>query len=128
MSNEEPVEEKGKKKRVDHTEVEFELGNLEFEAKGRSVVVERMFKLLLEKIESGKLVAEFKLQNIDEEEEEEEEFEEETLPETDLSEEIEELAGLEAPKEPVEPPPSWDMLETEEPEVSDAEREELNIE
>ena len=39
----------------DYTEVEFEFGDLEFEAKGKSVVIERMFRLLLEKLEEGKL-------------------------------------------------------------------------
>ncbi len=123
------------KKRSDHTEVEFEFGNIEFEAKGRSVVVERMFRLLLEKIESGSLVASFTLQDIDDEEEEEEEEEEvsfedvdeyEELPDTELAEDI-------AEEEPsfddvVEPPPSWDTLESEEPEVSDAEKEEFDLE
>ncbi len=76
MSEEEVVEadtgKKGKKK-ADYCEVEFEIGNIEFEAKGRSIVVERMFRMLLEKIEEGKLVAEFKLEDAEEEEEEEEE-------------------------------------------------------
>ena len=71
---EEGTEAKGKKK-SDYCEVEFEIGNIEFEAKGRSVVVERMFRLLLEKIEEGKLVAEFRLQDDEDEEEEEEEEE-----------------------------------------------------
>lgn len=138
MSEEEPVkEEKGKKKRHDHTELEFEYGNIEFEAKGRSIVVERMFRLLLEKIETGKLVATFRLQDDEEEEEEEEEEEsddEEELPETDLSEEIS-VVEDEAPIITPPPaefstdiPPSWDKLETEEPPVSDVEREELDIE
>ncbi len=71
MSEEEFAEaDKGKKKKKsDYAEVEFEIGNIEFEAKGRSVVVERMFRLLLEKIETGKLVAEFKLQDLEDEEE-----------------------------------------------------------
>ncbi len=74
MSEEEFVETgKGKKKKSDYASVEFEIGNIEFEAKGRSVVVERMFRLLLEKIETGKLVAEFKLQDLEYEEYEEEE-------------------------------------------------------
>jgi len=118
MSEEEVVEaDKGKKgkKKADYCEVEFEIGNIEFEAKGRSIVVERMFRMLLEKIEEGKLVAEFKLQ--DPEEDEEEEDEEEPSPTPEI------------PEEPtLDPPPEWDTLETKEPEVSDAEREELGIE
>ena len=128
MSEEEIVEaDKGKKgkKKADYCEVEFEIGNIEFEAKGRSIVVERMFRMLLEKIEEGKL-AEFKLQDPEEEEEDEEE-----------EKETEESAPYEPPEVPVppseeeptlDPPPEWDSLETEEPEVSDAEREELGIE
>ncbi|MHA2214067.1 MAG: hypothetical protein ACW992_12980, partial [Candidatus Thorarchaeota archaeon] len=80
MSEDEVVEaDKGKKgkKKTDWVSLEFEIGNIEFEAKGRSVVVERMFRLLLEKIETGKLVAEFRLQDLDEEEDEEEEEEKE---------------------------------------------------
>ena len=119
MAEEEVIEDdKGKKgkKKTDYCEVEFEIGNIEFEAKGRSIVVERMFRMLLEKIEEGKLVAEFKLQDVEEEEEEEESFTEPEIPEPPT----EELS--------LDPPPEWDTLETEEPEVSDAEREELGIE
>ncbi|MHA3962229.1 MAG: hypothetical protein AM325_001710 [Candidatus Thorarchaeota archaeon SMTZ1-45] len=126
MSEEENVEvDTGKKKKkVDYCEVEFEIGNIEFEAKGRSIVVERMFRMLLEKIEEGKLVAEFRLQDIDEEEEEEEE--EEELPPMELFEESEESEPT--PVEPgLDPPPAWDSLETEEPDISDAEREEFGI-
>jgi len=71
MSEDDLKDKKGKKS--DYAEVEFEIGNIEFEAKGRSVVVERMFRLLLERIEEGKLVKEFRLVEPDEEEEEEEE-------------------------------------------------------
>jgi hypothetical protein len=139
--DESTAEQPKKKKRSDHTEVEFEFGNIEFEAKGRSVVVERMFRLLLEKIETGSLVASFTLQDDEEEEEEEqepeeeegaeeseeeEEAQEESLPETELTEEVPEpvVTGDDS----VKPPPAWDSLETAEPEVSDAEREELDIE
>ena len=125
MSEEEVVEadtgKKGKKK-ADYCEVEFEIGNIEFEAKGRSIVVERMFRMLLEKIEEGKLVAEFKLEDAEEEEEEEEESPKE---ETSLEPEVSEPPAEEPT---LDPPPEWDTLETEEPEVSDAEREELGIE
>jgi len=131
MSEEEVTEDKGKKKKSDYAEVEFEIGNIEFEAKGRSVVVERMFRLLLEKIEQGKLVTEFKLQEDEEEEEEEEEKAEELPPDTlgDVEEEDEEPIPLPAgdtePK--LDPPPAWDSLETEEPKVSDAEKEEFDL-
>jgi len=136
MSEEEVTDDKGKKKKSDYAEVEFEIGNIEFEAKGRSVVVERMFRLLLEKIEQGKLVTEFKLQDAEEEEEdkpeeEEEEKEEELPPDTlgDVEEEDEEPiplpAGVTEPT--LDPPPAWDSLETEEPEVSEAEKEEFDL-
>ncbi len=122
MSEEEFAEaDKGKKKKKsDYAEVEFEIGNIEFEAKGRSVVVERMFRLLLEKIETGKLVAEFKLQDLEEEEEEEEELPKPT-------EEIFEEASV-IPEPSLDPPPAWDTLDEKEPEVSEAEREELGLE
>ncbi len=130
MSEEETVEtdkdKKGKKK-ADYCEVEFEIGNIEFEAKGRSIVVERMFRMLLEKIEEGKLVAEFKLQDSEEEEEDEGEEEEKELPQAEVFSEPE---VPEPPREEpsLDQPPEWDTLETKEPEVSDAEREELGIE
>ncbi len=125
MAEEEEVTDaKGKKKKSDYAEVEFEIGNIEFEAKGRSVVVERMFRLLLEKIEEGKLVTEFKLQDADEEEEEE------VLPPDTLGEVEEEEKPIPLPagdSEPsLDPPPAWDTLETEEPEVSEAEKKEFD--
>ena len=139
MSEEETAEttevaEKGKKKKkTDYCEVEFEIGNIEFEAKGRSIVVERMFRMLLEKIEEGKLVAEFKLQDPEEDEEEEDEEEKEEV--STLSEPLYEPDVPDVPEPPsveseavLDPPPEWDSLETEEPEVSDAEREELGME
>jgi hypothetical protein len=130
MSDETPIETTGKKKKKsDFAEVEFGIGNIEFEAKGRSIVVERMFRLLLEKIEEGKLVAEFRLQDIDEEEEEEEEEVEEELP-PDTLEDIEEDPIPLGPgdSEPtLDPPPAWDSLETEEPEISEAEKEEFDL-
>ena len=123
MAEEEVTDAKGKKKKSDYAEVEFEIGNIEFEAKGRSVVVERMFRLLLEKIEEGKLVTEFKLQDADEEEEA-------LPPDTlgDVEEEKEEPIPLPAgDSEPsLDPPPAWDTLETEEPEVSEAEKKEFD--
>lgn len=139
MSEDEVVqadkEKKGKKK-SDYAEVEFEIGNIEFEAKGRSVVVERMFRLLLEKIETGKLVAEFKLQDLEEEEEDEEEEKEEEKEETKEEEEEELPPPAEeifeeppaVPETALDPPPAWDTLDEKEPEVSDAEREELGYE
>ena len=130
MAEEEVTDAKGKKKKTDYAEVEFEIGNIEFEAKGRSVVVERMFRLLLEKIEEGKLVREFKLQDVEEEEEEETEEEEELPPDT-LGDVVEEEKPIPLPSgdtEPtLDPPPAWDTLETEEPEVSDAEKEEFDL-
>lgn len=123
MAEEEGTGSKGKKKKSDYAEVEFEIGNIEFEAKGRSVVVERMFRLLLEKIEEGKLVAEFKLQDA----EDEESLPPDTL--GDVEEEEEEPiplpAGDSEPK--LDPPPAWDTLETDEPEISEAEKEEFDI-
>jgi hypothetical protein len=130
MAEEQGTDAKGKKKKSDYAEVEFEIGNIEFEAKGRSVVVERMFRLLLEKIEEGKLVTEFRLQDADDEEEEEEE-EDALPPDTlgDVEEEEEEAiplpAGDSEPK--LDPPPAWDTLETDEPEISEAEKEEFDL-
>lgn len=121
MSEDDIVDSKGKKK-ADYAEVEFEIGNIEFEAKGRSVVVERMFRLLLEKIEEGKLVAEFRLQDEEEEEEEEEEFPPEMI---EYVEEESESSVEEELNEDL--PPDWDNLDSEEPEVSDAEREEFDL-
>ena len=133
---------KGKKKKSDYAAVEFGIGNIEFEAKGRSVVVERMFRLLLEKIEEGKLVATFRLQDDDDEEEEEEDALDKasdkvlddailpgTLEDFDEKEEDEEPIPLPAGDQDssVDPPPAWDSLETEEPSVSDAEKEEFEL-
>lgn len=133
MSEEEFAEaDKGKKKKKsDYAEVEFEIGNIEFEAKGRSVVVERMFRLLLEKIETGKLVAEFKLQDLEDEKEDEEEEEEESEEEKEELPAPTEETFVEAPVTPepsLDPPPAWDTLDEKEPEVSEAEREELGLE
>jgi hypothetical protein len=120
MSDDDSRDKKGKKS--DYAEVEFEIGNIEFEAKGRSVVVERLFRLLLEKIEEGKLVREFKLVDLDEEEEEEEEEEElspEIMEQYEISEDEEDSS--------LESPPAWDSLDSEEPKVSDAEKEEFDL-
>ncbi len=131
--SEEEIEEADtgkKKKKTDYAEVEFEIGNIEFEAKGRSVVVERMFRLLLEKIETGKLVAEFRLQDLDEEvevEEDEEEVEVEEMEEEVLPQPPDETIET-APEASLDPPPAWDSLDEKEPEISDAEREELGFE
>ena len=57
MGEDEEKPKRTKKKADDYTELEFELGELEFEAKGKSKVVERMFYTLLEKLETGKLKA-----------------------------------------------------------------------
>ena len=129
MSEEEKAESgKGmmKGKKTDYCEIEFGIGNIDFEAKGRSKVVERMFRILLEKIEEGKLVAEFRLQDIDEEDEEEEEEEIELPPETTFDEpDIPEPPSADITEDP---PPAWDSLDSEEPDVSDAEREEFGYE
>jgi hypothetical protein len=120
MSEDDSKDKKGKKS--DYAEVEFEIGNIEFEAKGRSVVVERMFRLLLERIEEGKLVREFRLVEPDEDQEEEEEevpLPPEIMEQYEISEDEEE--------ETLEPPPDWDKLDSEEPDVSDAERDELGF-
>jgi len=119
MSEDESKDKKSKKS--DYAEVEFEIGNIEFEAKGRSVVVERMFRLLLERIEEGKLVKEFRL--LEPEEEEEEEEDEELPPE--IMEQYEISEDEEEPS--LDAPPAWDTLDSGEPEVSDAEKEEFDL-
>ena len=128
MADEEKTDAKGKKRKSDYTEVEFEIGNIEFEAKGRSVVVERMFRLLLEKIEEGKLVTEFRLQDVDDEEEEEDALPPDTL--GDFEEEEEEPIPLPAGDSEYKldpPPPAWESLETDEPEISEVEKEEFDL-
>ena len=144
MSDE--ANEKDKKRRGDYAEVGFEIGNIEFEAKGKSLVVERMFRLLLDKIEHGRLVATVKLPDFDEEEEEEtldqleegatEEPEEEdsltrTLREIDEAvppdvpetKDDDESMGNRIPSEAyLDPPPAWDSLDDESPPESDSER------
>jgi hypothetical protein len=108
------VEKKADYKVGDYLELEFELGDLEFEATGKSAVVEKLFKLLLEKICSGelKVFGEFE----EEEEEEEEEKDKEEKEEEKKSEEREDDAAL-------EPGPDWESLETESPPESPVERE-----
>ncbi|MHA2212755.1 MAG: hypothetical protein ACXAEN_11215 [Candidatus Thorarchaeota archaeon] len=131
-------EAKGKKrkKRDDYTELEFELGELEFEAKGKATVVERMFYTLLEKLETGKLKAitstvkelEGIVDDLDEdsEEEDEEESEESSESEEDSESETEEPpAETDEPKasdDTLGPPPAWDSLDSEAPPESEAER------
>jgi len=121
---------KDKKGRADFAEVEFEIGDIEFEAKGKSLVVERMFRLLLEKIEQGKLVATLQLPEEDEEEDEEEEGEVETKVETPLEEPtLPEDPPTPPEEEPIpseaylDPPPAWNSLEDESPPISDSEKE-----
>ncbi|MDF1540055.1 MAG: hypothetical protein P1Q69_14265 [Candidatus Thorarchaeota archaeon] len=130
MSEEpESIDTKSKKAKADFCEVEFEIGNIEFEAKGKSAVVERLFRLLLEKIEQGKLVATLQLPEEDDEEEEEEESEIEEL--------LQESTPSDRPPAPPEedsipseayldPPPAWDSLEEDSPPMSDAEKESLD--
>jgi len=127
MAEEEKTPEKPKKraKRDDYTELEFELGELEFEAKGSAKVVERMFYQLLEKLETGKLKAissavkelEEAVDEVEGEEEEEEGEEEEEEP---SSPDVEPEPSVE---EPLEPPPTWDYLDTETPPETEPERE-----
>ena len=149
--NSTPEIKKGKKKE-DWAEIEFEIGDIEFEAKGRSVVVERMFRLLLEKLEDGKLVKVFKLESHEEEESEDEEEEEESEEEdeeeveeekdtkeypdpedvvedflkSDTGEEVDAPADDE-PRIPneayLDPPPAWESLDDESPPESDPEKE-----
>ncbi len=57
-------------KKDDYIEMEFEIGDIEFEARGRSEVIERMFKLLIDKLETGGLVATLEIPDEDEWEEE----------------------------------------------------------
>ncbi len=125
MSEEpESIDKKSKKAKADFAEVGFEIGNIEFEAKGKSAVVERLFRLLLEKIEQGKLVATLRLP----EEEEDEEEEEEPLEEPTHSDEP--PAPPEEDSIPSEayldPPPAWDSLEEDSPPISDAEKKSLD--
>ncbi|MHA2021287.1 MAG: hypothetical protein ACW96N_06205 [Candidatus Thorarchaeota archaeon] len=114
MGEDEEKPKKSKKKADDYTELEFELGELEFEAKGKSKVVERMFYTLLEKLETGKLkaitAAVKELEDAVDMEEEEEEEEEEV--------EEEEESDSES-----EPPPKWESLDTETPPESEPEKE-----
>ena len=117
MSEDDSKDKKGRKS--DYAEVEFGIGNIEFEAKGRSLVVERLFRLLLERIEEGKLVKEFRLS-----EPEDEEGEEEAVARPPEIVEEYEIPSSESHSS-LEPPPDWDKLDQEEPEVSDAERENL---
>ena len=98
-------EKKAEYKTGDYLELEFELGDLEFEATGKSVVVEKLFKLLLEKICSGEL----KINGKNEEEEEKKSEEK-------IEEEEESDAAL-------EPGPDWGSLDTETPPESPTERE-----
>ncbi len=140
------AKDKDKRQRGDYAEVGFEIGNIEFEAKGKSLVVERMFRLLLDKIEHGRLVATVKLPDYEEEEEEEtsdlleevatEELEEEdpltrTLREIDEAvppdvpetKDDDESMGDRIPSEAyLEPPPAWDSLDDESPPESDSEK------
>lgn len=113
-------EGKSKKKKDDYTELEFELGELEFEAKGQAKVVERMFYTLLEKLETGKLKAITdtvqELEDaVDFDEEEEEVNIEEELPDSDLE------SALKAAQ--MESPPEWNMLDTESPPETTPEKE-----
>jgi hypothetical protein len=144
MSDE--AKDKDKKQKGDYAEVGFEIGNIEFEAKGRSLVVERMFRLLLDRIEHGKLVATVTLPDYEEEEEEEtsdqleDVFNEETEEEDSLTRTLREIDEAVPPIDPkrrdedesmtddipseayLDPPPAWDSLDDESPPKSDSEK------
>lgn len=131
---EEEKKPKKRKKKDDYTELEFELGELEFEAKGSAKVVERMFYQLLEKLETGKLKAisstvkelEEAVEEVEGEEEEEELEEEEAEEQEEGAEEEPPLPELEPESSeggPPEPPPTWDYLDTETPPETEPERE-----
>ncbi len=114
-------------KKEDYVEIEFELGDLEFEAKGSSAVVERLFNLLIDKIESGAIKVE--AYEEDEEEEDSEERDEDTEDEEEDSEtEVSKFEDLDIDKPHVEPPPEWESLDNESPAISDAERKAFDIE
>jgi hypothetical protein len=109
----------------DYLELEFELGDLEFEATGKSAVVEKLFRHLLDKICSGELKI---YENGEEEEEEEEEKEEneegeESKKEEDEAKEEEKETSESSEDVELEPEPDWDSLETETPPESPVERE-----
>ena len=129
---EEEKKSKKRAKRDDYTELEFELGELEFEAKGSAKVVERMFYQLLEKLETGKLKAiSSAVKELEEavDEAEGEEEEEEGEEEEEVGEEAEEEPSppeaepRPSVEKPLEPPPTWDYLDTETPPETEPERE-----
>ena len=111
------VEKKVDYKTGDYLELEFELGDLEFEATGKSKVVEDLFRLLLDKISNGEIPIYRKGKEEEEEEEEEEEKEEEY--EEEEAESIEE----EESETVTEPKPDWDILDSGSPPESPVERE-----
>ncbi|TXT57371.1 MAG: hypothetical protein BAJATHORv1_10072 [Candidatus Thorarchaeota archaeon] len=136
------------KKDDDIVEIEFELGDMEFEARGRADVIERMFRHLLHKIEVGGLpvtlpdMSEFEEDEFEEEEEEEYIYDDEDEEEEEVYEEEEsdELPDIDAELEPPEPhmtepsrvepsttysdtrAPSWEELEHSSPPESEAEK------
>ena len=102
------VEKKVDYKTGDYLELEFELGDLEFEATGKSKVVEDLFRLLLDKICNGEIPIYRKGEEKEEEEQEEEEEKEDEYEEEE--------------SEPV-PGPDWDSLDSGSPPESPVERE-----
>ena len=88
-------------------EIEFKLGSLEFEAKGSKSFVSKSFKLLLATLQDGKLPLGAAIEELEEE----------------VGEMVEEDKLEEEEMDILEPPPKWDSLDTEEPPVSDIERE-----
>ena len=133
MAEEEKTPKKSRKraKKDDYTELEFELGELEFEAKGSAKVVERMFYQLLEKLETGKLKAissavkelEEAVDELEGEEEKEGEEEEQEGKEEEEEPSPPDTEAEPSEDEPLEPPPTWDYLDTETPPESEPERE-----
>jgi hypothetical protein len=111
------VEKKADYKVGDYLELEFEFGELEFEATGKSAVVEKLFRLLIDKICSGELKV-FEESEEDEEEEEEKEKEEKEEKEEEPEEEEEKIEEEASSA----PGPDWDSLDSESPPESPSER------
>ncbi|TFG12471.1 hypothetical protein EU537_09310 [Candidatus Thorarchaeota archaeon] len=119
-------------KKDNYIEMEFEIGDIEFEARGRSDAVERMFQLLIEKLESGGLVATLEIPDEDEwedesweEDEEDWEEDQEEIDEWEESEELEDEWSEEEDSYDYEEEESYDNDDSLE---SDAEEEEYTSE
>ncbi|MBD3406451.1 MAG: hypothetical protein GF411_10095 [Candidatus Lokiarchaeota archaeon] len=129
-------------------EIEFEIGDLEFEAKGKPEVVERMFRHLLHKIEVGGIpvtlpdMSEFEEESYeedyeveyDEEEYEEEDYDQDEVDLPEIDEELEppgpddktahyERYVDDTPRPPeTRRVPSWEELDHTSPPESEAEK------